>query len=396
MELSKRACAMPASPIRKLIPYADEAKAKGKIVYHLNIGQPDIETPPAAWEAIRNYGEKVLAYGPSQGFLSVRESIRDYFKRIDIELTTDEISITDGGSEAIIFAYASITDPGDEILVFEPFYTNYNGFANMLGVTLVPITLHSAEEFALPPEEKILEKISPKTRAIQICSPNNPTGKILTKAEMDMLVGIAKEKNLFIVSDEVYREFAYGDEKPVSVLTYPEISDRAIVIDSISKRYSACGARVGCIVSHNADVMACSLKYGQARLCPPTLEQVGAEAAYRLDASYFDPVRDEYHRRRDTCVNALQKMDGVLCPCPGGAFYIIAKLPVDNSEDFIIYMLRDFDLDGETVMTAPAAGFYATPGMGNDEIRIAYVLEVPKLERSMHILETAIKAYNSR
>jgi aspartate aminotransferase len=395
MKLSKRSIDVPASPIRKLIPYADAAKAQGKTVYHLNIGQPDIETPPIAMEAMRAYGEKVLAYGPSQGFLSLREAVSDYYKRYDIELTSDEISITEGGSEAILFAYATITDPGDEVIVFEPFYANYNGFSNMLGAKLVPITLKSGEGFALPPKEEILKKITPRTKAMQICSPNNPTGKVLTKKETDTLVEIAKEKDLFIISDEVYREFSYG-EPPVSVLSYPEISDRAVVIDSISKRFSACGARIGCIISHNAELMANALKYAQARLCPATLEQVIAEAAYRMDASYFDPIREEYRQRRDTCVNALCKMDGVMCPNPGGAFYIIAKLPVDDAEDFVVYMLRDFDMDGETVMVAPANGFYATPGVGLDEVRIAYILEVPKLARCMEIIEAGLKAYNNR
>jgi aspartate aminotransferase len=376
MELSKRSGLMPASPIRKLVPYADAAKSAGRTVFHLNIGQPDVETPPAVMEAIHGFKEKVLAYGPSLGFLSLREAIVDYFKRYGIGLDVSEVAITEGGSEALLFAYATIADPGDEIIVFEPFYANYNGFARMLGLELVPVTLSSGDGFALPPKEKILEKFTPKTKAIQICSPNNPTGKILTKNEMDMLVQIAKEKDVFIVSDEVYREFAY-DGSPISVLDYPDLEQSAIMVDSISKRFSACGARVGVLVSRNADVMARALKFAQARLCPATIEQVGAEAAYRMDPSYFDPIR------------------GVVCPSPGGAFYIIAKLPVDDCDEFAKFMLTDFDVDGETVMVAPASGFYATEGAGRDEIRIAYVLEVEKLKRAMHILEKGIEAYNA-
>jgi aspartate aminotransferase len=394
MKLSKRSEVVPASPIRKLVPFADAAKKAGKKVYHLNIGQPDVETPHAIMDAIRNFHDKVLEYGPSQGFLTLRNTITEYYKRYGINLTADEVSITEGGSEAILFAYSVIADPGDEVIAFEPFYANYIGFANMLGLSIVPITLHAADGFALPPKKEILSKITPRTKAIQICSPNNPTGRILTKKEMDTIVSIAKEKDIFVVSDEVYREFAY-DGEPISVLKYDEIKNNAVVIDSISKRFSACGARIGTLISHNKEVMARALKYAQARLCPPTIEQVGAEAAYKLDPSYFDPVREEYRRRRDACVNALCKMEGVLCPNPGGAFYIIARLPIDESDEFAKFMLEKFDDGGETVMVAPGTGFYATPGMGRDEIRIAYVLEVPKLERAMKILEKGLKAFNA-
>jgi aspartate aminotransferase len=395
MRLSRRSEIVPASPIRKLVPFADAAKKAGKKVYHLNIGQPDIETPKVVMDAIRTFSEKVLEYGPSQGFLWLRKAVVDYYRRYGFALTEDEVSITDGGSEAILFAYSVIADPGDEIVAFEPFYANYIGFANMLGLSIVPVTLNAADGFALPHKEKIFEKITSRTKAIQICSPNNPTGRILSKREMDTIVSIALEKDLFIVSDEVYREFAYQGT-PISILEYSELKNNAVVIDSISKRFSACGARIGTLISHNRDVMERALKYAQARLCPPTIEQVGAEAAYRLDPSYFEPVREEYRRRRDACVSALCKMDGVLCPNPGGAFYIIARLPVDDSDDFAQFMLEDFDDHGETVMVAPGTGFYATPGSGRDEIRIAYVLEVPKLERAMKILEMGLKAYNAR
>lgn len=394
MELSNRSVNMPASPIRKLVPFADQAKEAGKTVYHLNIGQPDIETPKAVIDAMRSFCDPVLAYGPSQGLLSLRQAIVAYFANLGIDLTTDQVSVTEGGSEAVLFSYTVIADPGDEIIVFEPFYANYNGFASMLGINLTPVTLSPDECFELPSREVIESKITPKTRAMQICSPNNPTGKVLSKKDMDMLVDIAKKHDLFIVSDEVYREFSYG-ERPVSLLEYEDFKDNAIVVDSISKRFSACGARVGCVVSRNADVMAGVLKCAQARLCPATIEQLGAEAAYRMDPSYFEPTIKEYRLRRDTCVNALQKINGVVCPNPGGAFYILAKLPVSDSEAFARFMLTDFDVDGETVMVAPGPGFYYTEGFGSQEVRIAYVLNSEKLARSMEILERGIDAFNA-
>ncbi|MFH1422749.1 MAG: pyridoxal phosphate-dependent aminotransferase [Planctomycetota bacterium] len=394
MKISKRAELVPPSPIRKFVPFADAAKAAGKKVYHLNIGQPDVKTPLPIWNAIRLFNEEVLEYGHSKGLPSLREAVVKYYSGYGHKLTSEDVAVTTGGSEAILFAYTAVADPGDEIIVFEPFYANYNGFARMLGINLVPVTLKSENGFALPSSETILAKITPRTRAFQICSPNNPTGKILTLPEMETLVAIAKEKGLFIISDEVYREFAY-DDSPVSILSFSGFDENAIVVDSISKRFSACGARVGMLISKNAEVMNSVLKFGQARLCPPTIDQVGAVAAYEMGSSYFKPVREEYRRRRDVCVSALCKIDGVVCPNPGGAFYIMAKLPVDDSERFTKFLLTDFSMNGETVMVAPGSGFYFTEGCGTNEVRIAYVLEVEKLARAMTILKSAIATYNS-
>ncbi|MFH1707379.1 MAG: pyridoxal phosphate-dependent aminotransferase [Planctomycetota bacterium] len=396
MHLSERSQCMPTSPIRKLVPYADAAKAAGRKVYHLNIGQPDVVTPEPMWEAIRSYREKVIEYGPSNGLRPLREATCHYYGRLGFSLQPEHVTITTGGSEAILFAYSVIADAGDEIIVFEPFYANYNGFACTLGLKLVPITLSGDNDFRLPPKDVILSKITPRTRGIQICSPNNPTGKVLSHQEMQELVEIAMAKDLFIISDEVYREFAYDGQKVTSVLEFPKADDRTIVIDSVSKRFSACGARVGGLISRNLELQARVLKYGQARLCPPTLGQIAAEAAYRMNPGYFDPVREDYQSRRNTVVSALKDMPGVSCAIPGGAFYLMAKLPVDDAEKFATYLLTDFQDNGETVMVAPGDGFYATPGMGKQEIRIAYVLQVPKLERAMEILAAAIPAYNKR
>lgn len=383
---------MPSSPIRKLVPYANQAKSKGIKVYHLNIGQPDIETPEVFFNAVKNFNEPVLAYGPSSGYDFLKEAMKDYFKRYNIELETDDICITNGGSEAISFALDVVCDKGDEVIVFEPFYANYAGYAAASGVKLVPVTLKAEDAFHIKDFDKIVQLISPSTKAILIGSPNNPTGTILSKEEITKIFEIAEKYDLFILSDEVYKEFIYTGEKHFSVLELPN-PERVIVIDSISKRFSACGARIGSIITKNKLVMENILKFAMARLCPPTLEQVGAAAAYKLPADYFDPVREEYKKRRDICYDVLSKIDNVIINKPEGAFYMVAKLPVKNAEIFAKWMLTDFNIDNETTMVAPAAGFYQTPHLGIDEIRIAYVLKEENLKKALYILQEGLKKY---
>jgi aspartate aminotransferase len=395
-ELSKRGQSMPPSPIRKLVPLADQAKEKGRHVYHLNIGQPDILTPETYWQAIAKHGRKVLEYGPSAGLTSYRKKLLDYYKRFDISLNVDDIIVTTGGSEAIIFALLAITDPGDEIIVPEPFYTNYNGFANEAAVKIIPITSEIEHDFKLPPIDSIRDKISKKTRAILICNPNNPTGYVYSRQELQDLKKIVLEYDLFLLADEVYREFCYDGLKHTSVMHLNGIEERAILLDSISKRYSACGARIGCIISKNKEISASALKYGMARLCPPTLEQLGAEAGIDTPASYFLEVLDEYTERRNVMVSALNKIPGVIAPNPKGAFYLIARLPVDDADKFASWLLTDFEVNGETTMVAPANGFYSTPGLGKDEVRIAYVLNTHDIKKAMHILAEGLKVYPGR
>jgi len=393
-KLSQRANDMPPSPIRKLVPLADEAKKRGIRIYHLNIGQPDISTPPEFMNAVRNYKEEVLAYGNSKGSQKFLSGLVQYYKRKGIQVEEKDIQVTTGGSEAIIFAMICVADAGDEIIVFEPFYTNYNGFAQMAVVKLVPITLQAENGFHLPSREKMEEKITSRTRAILICSPNNPTGTVYTREEMEMIAQICKKYNLFVLSDEVYREFIY-EGKHTSIMNIEDISDRAVLLDSVSKRYSACGARIGCMVSKNQEVMNVALRLGQARLCSPSIEQFGATSALAIEDEYFEKMAAEYKRRRDTTCEELMKIPGVICLKPSGAFYIMAKLPVKDIEDFARWMLTDFSLDGETTMIAPGPGFYATPGKGQDEARIAYVLNVDDLKKAMRILAKGIETYNS-
>ncbi|RKY28991.1 MAG: pyridoxal phosphate-dependent aminotransferase [Planctomycetota bacterium] len=393
MEISLRAKEMPASPIRKTEPYATAAMKKGLTVYGLNVGQPDIETPPAFFEAVRNFPGKVVAYQRSQGDLEYLEALAGYYRRCGYDVSEEDIVVTTGGSEAIIFAAQATTSVGDEIIVFEPFYTNYNGYAVMCGVKLVPVTTRAEDGYHLPPKKEIASKITPRTRAILVCSPNNPTGTVLRREEMEMLAEIALEKNLFIISDEVYREFVYEGEH-TGILELPGLEDRAILMDSISKRYSMCGARIGCVVSRNRELISACIRYGQARLCSPTLEQHGAIALTRLPGTYFDGVRAEYRKRRDLTIDALQRMDGVMCRKPKGAFYVMARLPIDDTDEFAKWLLTDFHVDNETVRVSPGAGFYATPGKGKDEIRLAYVLENKRLERALYLLERGIKEYN--
>lgn len=396
MKFSKRITDMQASPIRKLVPYANEAKAKGKKVYHLNIGQPDIETPAGFFDAVRNFKEDVLAYSTSAGSNEMLDAIRKYYEGYGIEYEREHVIVTNGGSEALMFAMIAVCDPGDEILVPEPFYTNYNGFGQAVNVTLKPITTRAENGFHLPPEEEIEKTITSATKAVLMSNPGNPTGVVYTDAEIAMLAKLAKKHDLFIIADEVYREFVYDGLKYTSFGTLKEIEDRVILVDSVSKRFSACGARIGCIVSKNRELMGQVMKLAQGRLCVPTLEQVGAAELYKTPMSYLKEVNEEYTRRRNILYKALKEMPGVVCEEPKGAFYVVVKLPVDNAEKFVIWMLRDFDVDGETVMMAPAEGFYATPGLGRDEVRLAYVLKEKDLARAMDILKAGLEAYPGR
>jgi len=384
---------MPYSAIRKLAPYAEEAKKRGTKVFHLNIGQPDIETPVEIFAAISQFRGKVLSYGPSGGMLDLRVAVVDYHRQLGFDLDIDNVWITTGGSEAIIFAMMTVCDPGDEIIVFEPFYTNYNGFAVMSQVKLVPITTSVEHGFHLPDKETIEGKISDRTRAILINTPNNPTGTVLTEEEMFIVNGLCKKYGLFLLSDEVYREFVYDGVHQVSALSLSEIKDQVIVMDSISKRFSACGARVGSIISSNKMLMDRILKFGQARLCPPTLEQVGAIAAYKNIEKYIRPMIDEYENRRDVLFQGLRSIPGVVCHKPEGAFYTVTRLPVNDTDSFCRWLLTDFESDKKTVMLAPANGFYATSGKGMDEVRIAYVLKEPDLREAIEVLKKALNNY---
>jgi len=392
-KLSKRAVAMPFSPIRKLSPYADEARQKGIHVYHLNIGQPDIQTPKEMFEAIASFREKVLSYGPSGGLLDLRLAVADYYRRVGIDVDLDNVWITTGGSEAILFAMMAVCDPGDEIIVPEPFYTNYNGLAVMSQVKLVPVTTRVENGFHLPPQKMIEERITRRTRAILINTPNNPTGTVLTEEEMYVLYKICKKHRLFLLSDEVYREFVYDGRVQISALSLPEIQDRVIVLDSISKRFSACGARVGCIINRNKQVMEEIIKFSQARLCPPTIEQVGAIAAYHNFDRYIKPVITEYEHRRDFLFAGLQRIKGVYGHKPEGAFYTVLRLPVKDADRFCQWLLSDFEHERQTVMLAPANGFYSSPRRGKNEVRIAYVLKEDDLRNALIVLDTALKKY---
>ena len=396
LETSRRALAMQASPIRRLVPLADAAKQRGIHIYHLNIGQPDITTPPDIMDAIRHFKEEVLAYGPSQGLPALRQEIKRYLERQDIMVTADDVMVTTAGSEAIIFAMMAIGDPGDEILVPEPFYTNYNGFATMADMKIVPVPTDLEEGFALPSKAEFVKRITPRTRAIMYCSPNNPTGAIFSRPDLEMLAGLAREKGLWLLADEVYREFTYDGGFHTSILHLAGIEDRAIMMDSISKRFSACGARVGCVVCRNLEVMQAMLKFGQARLCPPTIEQVGAIAGYQTIDKYLKKMIAEYQRRRDVVCEELAKIPGAIFRKPAGAFYIMPHLPIDDADKFAQWMLTDFSLDGATTMVAPGDGFYATPGQGRQEVRLAYVLNENDLRKALRILAKGIEAYNRR
>lgn len=396
MKVSNRVLSMQESPIRKLVPYADEAKKNGKKVYHLNIGQPDLETPKEYLDAIKNFKEPVLAYAHSQGISELLDSLVEYFRINNYNFKKEDIIVTNAGSEALIFALMASCDHGDEVLVPEPFYTNYNGFASIAGVNVVPITTYAENGFHLPAKEEITKLITDKTKAILFANPGNPTGTVYTRDELNMLKDIAIDHDLFIITDEVYKEFVYDGHEFISFSHLEGVDDRVIATDSISKRYSACGARVGCVASKNKEVMKNIMKLAQARLCVATLEQVGAANLANVPSEYLEEVKQEYWNRRDVVYNALSNMKDVLVEKPRGAFYNIAKLPVEDAEDFVIWLLKDFDLDNETVMLAPAEGFYATPGLGKDEVRISYCLNTDDLKRAMEILEKGLEEYKNR
>ncbi|MCK4766446.1 MAG: pyridoxal phosphate-dependent aminotransferase [Candidatus Aminicenantes bacterium] len=394
MQISKRAKDTQESPIRKLAGVAGAAKARGIHIYHLNIGQPDIDTPDVFYKEINDFSGNVLCYGPSDGMPELKEAMIQYFSNYNIGLKKEDIVITTGGSEAISFAFSVIADPGDEIIIPEPFYTNYNGYASVANLKIVPVETLPENGFHLPDLTEIEKKITPRTKGILINSPNNPTGTVFTEEEIKGLGELAKKHDLFLLADEVYKEFTYDGGKHFSILELEGLEDRVIVMDSISKRYSACGARIGAVISKNKDVVAAILKFAQARLCPPTLEQIGATAAYKLPLDYFEPILAEYQERRDLLHKILTSNKDIVLQKPKGAFYIMAKLPVDNSDKFAKWMLGEFDVGGETVMVAPGAGFYSSPGKGKQEVRIAYVLETVKLEKAARILLQAIEKYN--
>lgn len=396
MNFSQRITTMQASPVRRLVPYAQAAKSKGKKVYHLNIGQPDIKTPKSFFTAVKNFDEEVLEYALSQGIPELIDAIRNYYTTYNMNFEKDEILITNGGSEALMFAFIAVADPGDEVLAPEPFYTNYNGFAEAVNVKVAPVTTKAENGFHLPSKEEIVSRVKPNTKAILLSNPGNPTGVVYTKEEIEMVAQIAIEHNLFIIADEVYREFVYDGLEYTSFGNIKSVEDRVIIVDSVSKRYSACGARIGSLACKNKELMAQILKLCQGRLCVPTLEQVGAVELYKTPNSYLEEVNQEYKKRRDVVFSALKEIDGIVCEEPKGAFYVVVKMPVDNAEKFIIWMLEEFDHEGETVMMSPAEGFYATPNMGIDEARIAYILKEEDLKRAMEILKIGLEKYPGR
>jgi aspartate aminotransferase len=391
--ISKKGQAMPASPIRKLVPYADQAKRKGRKVFHLNIGQPDIATPDVALNAIRNFSDKVVEYSHSAGILSYRTKLAEYYRKYGIHITADEIIVTAGASEALLFTFGSCLDPGDEVIIPEPFYANYNGFAINSGVVVRPIPSSIETGFALPPISEFEKVINERTKAILVCNPNNPTGYLYSREELEVLRDLALKYDLYLIADEVYREFCYDNRKHSSVMDLEGLDQHVILIDSVSKRYSACGFRIGCMISKNKEVMATAMKFAQARLSPPSFGQVASEAAIDTPDSYFVAVVDEYLARRNVVVEAINKMPGAYCPNPSGAFYVVARLPIDDSDRFCQWLLEDFESKGRTVMLAPASGFYASPGSGKDEVRISYVLNVDDLKESMECLAEALKVY---
>ncbi|MFK5880081.1 MAG: pyridoxal phosphate-dependent aminotransferase [Flavobacteriaceae bacterium] len=393
-KISYKGNAMPASPIRKLVPYAENAKQKGVKVFHLNIGQPDIKTPQVALDAIKNNTIEVLAYSRSEGSDEYRNKLANYYQQKNIDVSKDDIIVTTGGSEALLFAMGTIADYGDEIIIPEPFYANYNGFSTASGIKVVPVNSSIEDGFALPDISEFEKLITPKTKAILICNPGNPTGYLYSKEEIEKLAEVVKKHDLFLIADEVYREFVYDEsDKHYSVLNNFGLEDYAIIIDSVSKRYSMCGARIGCMVSKNKEVMQTAMKFAQARLSPPTYAQIASEAALETPQSYFDEVIVEYKDRRDTLIAELQKIDGVIVSKPKGAFYCVVQLPIEDADDFAQWILEHFEDNNETVMVAPASGFYSTKGQGKNQIRIAYVLKKEDLIRSVEILKIALEKY---
>ena len=392
LQISKRGIEMPASPIRKLVPFAEAAKKRGTKVYHLNIGQPDIETPKMVLDAVRHSDFKVLEYSHSAGNESYRKKLVGYYKSVGIDVNEKQIIITTGGSEAILFGFMACLDAGDEVIIPEPFYANYNGFAVEAGVSVVPITSHIENGFALPPIEAIEAKITPRTKAIVICNPNNPTGYLYSAAEMEQLKNIILKHNLYLFSDEAYREFCYEGTQ-ISALHLTGVDDHVVIMDTISKRYSACGGRIGAFITKNQALLDATMKFAQARLSPPSFAQIAGEAAIDLPANYFDDTKAEYKSRRDLIVTRLNAMEGVFCPNPGGAFYAMAKLPIDDADKFCQWLLEEFAHENQTVMLAPATGFYGTPGLGKQEVRLAYVLNLEDINKAMDCLEAALKVY---
>ncbi len=393
MKLSNRIKDMQFSPIRKLVPFAQEAKNRGIDIYHLNIGQPDIKTPETFMEAVRNFDDKVIKYANSQGVESCVKSFQEYFKQWDMNFGDDEIIVTNGGSEALMFALMAICDHGDEIIIPEPFYTNYNGFSAVAGAKVVPFTTKAEDGFHLPSKEEITSKITDKTRAIMISNPGNPTGVVYTEDEIRMLADLAKEHDLYLISDEVYREFVYDGLKFTSPYYLEDVRERVIIIDSVSKRYSACGARIGLLASNNTELMKEVMKLAQSRLCVSTLDQIGSANLINTPASYLEEVFAEYDKRRNILYKKLKEIPDVICEKPTGAFYVVVKLPVDSGEDFAKWLLTDFSVNNKTVMVAPAQGFYATPGLGQDEIRISYCLNCEALADAMDILKAGVEEY---
>ncbi|MEN9975910.1 MAG: hypothetical protein RIR36_70 [Bacteroidota bacterium] len=392
LQISKRGIDMPASPIRKLVPFAEAAKKRGTKVYHLNIGQPDIETPKMVLDAVRHSDFKVLEYSHSAGNESYRKKLVGYYKSVGIDVNEKQIIITTGGSEAILFGFMACLDAGDEVIIPEPFYANYNGFAVEAGVSVVPITSHIENGFALPPIEAIEAKITPRTKAIVICNPNNPTGYLYSAAEMEQLKNIILKHNLYLFSDEAYREFCYEGTQ-ISALHLTGVDEHVVIMDTISKRYSACGGRIGAFITKNQALLDATMKFAQARLSPPSFAQIAGEAAIDLPANYFDDTKAEYKSRRDLIVTRLNAMEGVFCPNPGGAFYAMAKLPIDDADKFCQWLLEEFAFENQTVMLAPATGFYGTPGLGKQEVRLAYVLNLEDINKAMDCLEAALKVY---
>ena len=395
MQISHRGRTIQASPIRKFKPLADKAIARGTHVYFLNIGQPDIATPLPVMDAMRHYKEEVLAYGPAQGFQELRQAVADYFGPYGISLTAENVITTVGGSEAVSFAFCVVSDPGGEVIVPEPFYTNYNGFASLADIKLVPLTLKAEDGFHLPPVQDIEAKVTDKTRAILLCSPNNPTGTVFSREELQRVVDIAQRRNLFLIGDEVYKEFIYDGLKHTSLLEFPEVEDRVIVCDSISKRFSCCGARIGAVITRNGEVFNSVLRFAQARLCPPSVEQAGALAAYQMGIGYFEPVRREYEKRRNVLYDGLKQIPGVVLQKPQGAFYMLVKLPIQDAEHFVTWMLNDFEFDRQTVMVAPGSGFYSTPSSGLNEVRMAYVLKEDDLKKAIRVFQAGLEKYKT-
>jgi len=396
MKFSDRVYEMQFSPIRKFNPIAIKAEEEGKKVYHFNIGQPDVETPDCFMDAIKAYNAAVIKYAESGGITTLQDSVIEYFKQYGMDFSRDDMIVTNGGSEALTMAFLALVNPGDEIILAEPFYTNYHTFLTTAGGKIVPITTKAEDGFSYATREQIEPLITDKTRAIACISPGNPTGNVLTLDEMRLICEIAKEHDIFVIADEVYREFAYDDREVTSFGMLPEYADRVIIIDSVSKRYSACGARIGLVISKNKEFMSMVMKIAQARLCVSTVDQIGSAELFKLPPSYYEEVKAEYCGRRDVVYEEMMKIPGVICQKPGGSFYMTVKLPVDSVEDFLMFLLEDFEVDGETVMFAPAEGFYATPGLGKDEMRIAYVLNQQDMKRGAELIRLGIEAYNKK